>query len=90
MSARRGDESRFVAGTYIGYTGWIDNAKEETVKSTPVIVHAFKKKDGDSQQSGNCEEDKLSSGVHASAHVICRSNRTAAPQDRANDGKALP
>jgi hypothetical protein len=46
MSERRGAEIRFVAGTYIGHSGWIDNSKEETAKSTPVIVHAFKKKDG--------------------------------------------
>jgi hypothetical protein len=43
---RRGAEIRFVGGTYIGYKGWVDNSKEETAKSTPVIVHSFKKKDG--------------------------------------------
>jgi hypothetical protein len=44
--SRRGEEIRFVAGTYVGYTGWIDDSREKTVKSTPVIVHSFKKKDG--------------------------------------------
>lgn len=43
---RRGEEIRFIAGTYIGYTGWIDNSRDETPASFPVIVHGFKKKDG--------------------------------------------
>jgi hypothetical protein len=46
MADRRGEEIRFVAGTYVGYKGWIDNSRELTPASFPVIVHAFKKKDG--------------------------------------------
>jgi hypothetical protein len=46
MADRRGEAIRFVAGTYIGYTGWLDESREVTTLSAPVIVHAFKKKDG--------------------------------------------
>jgi hypothetical protein len=43
---RRGEEIRFIAGVYSGYTGWIDNSRDETTSSVPVIVHGFKRKDG--------------------------------------------
>ena len=43
----RGQKIRFVRGTYIGHEGWINLAQEITTnKSTPVIVHKWKKKDG--------------------------------------------
>jgi hypothetical protein len=43
---RRGEEIRFIAGVYSGYKGWLDNSRDETTASVPVIVHGFKRKDG--------------------------------------------
>jgi hypothetical protein len=45
-SDRRGDEIRFIGGTYIGYRGWLDKSRDETERSYPVIVQGFKKKTG--------------------------------------------
>ena len=44
--SRKGEEIRIVAGTYKGYTGCIDNSKQDTVASISVIVNAFKKRSG--------------------------------------------
>jgi hypothetical protein len=46
IDQRRGDEIRFVGGTYIGKVGWFDRSREATAKSYPVIIKAVKKKDG--------------------------------------------
>jgi hypothetical protein len=46
MADRRGEEIRFIVGTYKGCKGWIDNSGDATMSSVPVIVHKFKRKDG--------------------------------------------
>jgi hypothetical protein len=46
MADRRGEEIRFIVGTYEGHKGWIDNSGDATTLSVPVIVHKFKRKDG--------------------------------------------
>jgi hypothetical protein len=42
----KGGEVTFIKGKYIGYTGWINIAGDETAKSRPVIVKDWKKLDG--------------------------------------------
>jgi hypothetical protein len=46
MADRRGDAIGFIAGCYIGYTGWTDKSKDQTPAMIPVIVHGFKKANG--------------------------------------------
>jgi hypothetical protein len=46
MADRRGEEIRFIVGTYEGCKGWIDNSGDATTLSVPVIGHKFKRKDG--------------------------------------------
>ena len=41
-----GKEISFIAGKYISYMGWINLADDETHSSLPVIVNAYKTKDG--------------------------------------------
>jgi hypothetical protein len=38
MSTPSGERIRFIRGTYVGKTGWINNSKKETAKMVYVIV----------------------------------------------------
>ena len=44
--SERGEEVRFVRGTYSGKKGWIDSSREPTAESVPVIVHKVKTRSG--------------------------------------------